>query len=112
MKFTGEMIAADVGQFVQHSHRKVVPSGLMVTLSLVERNLAVLVVLAPNVYLDFWLGDQVLEISGEFTVLAHIRCQEGDDSSLHFAIGQSVHKLSLCLMQNVGPTCGIVGAAH
>ena len=98
---TGEMIAADVGWFVKHSHRKVVPSCLMVTLCLVDGKLAVFVVLAPHIFLDTGLGEQMLEISGEFAFLVHIRCQAGDDNSLHFAIGQSVHELSLCLMRNV-----------
>ena len=106
MKFNGEMpvIAADVGQFFKHSHRKVVLSGLMVTLSLVGGKHAVFVILAPQIFLDIWLGEQMLEISGELALLVHIRCQEGDDSSLHFAIGHSIRELSLCLMQYVGPT--------
>ena len=79
-KFTGEMIAADVGQFAKHSHRKVTT--------------------------------EMLEISGEFAVLVHIHCQEGEGSSLHLVIGQSVHELSLRLIWNVGPTCGIVGVTH
>ena len=50
--FTREMIAADVWWFVKHSHQKVVPSALMVTLSLVDGKLAVFVVSAPDIILD------------------------------------------------------------
>ena len=84
----------------------------MVTLRLVDGKLSVLVEFGLQIFLDIWLGEKMLEISGEFTVLVHIRCEKGDGSALHFAIDQSVHELSLCLMRNVGPTYGMVGAAH
>ena len=69
-------------------------------------------VLAPHLFLDIWLGEQMLEIPGEIAFLVHVRCQEGNCCSLHFSIGHGVHELSLRLMRNVGPTCGMVGAAH
>ena len=59
-KFTGEMIAADVGQFAKSSHQKVMPSCLMVTLSLVDGKLAFKVVLAPHIGLDIWPVEQML----------------------------------------------------
>ena len=112
MTFTGEMSAADVGWLFKNIPRKVAPSGLMVALSLVGGKHAVFVILAPQIFLDIWLGEQMLEISGELALLVHIRCQEGEGSSLPFVIRQSVHELSLRLLRNVGPICGIVGAAH
>ena len=52
MKFTIKMSAAGIERFLKQSHRKVVPSGLMVTLTLVDWRLVVLVVLAPHIFLD------------------------------------------------------------
>ena len=112
MTFTGEMSAADMRRLLKYSQRKVAPSGLMVALRLVDGKLAFLVLLAPHIFFDIWLGEQMLEIPSELAFLVHVRCQEGNSSSLHFAIGHGVHELSLRLMRNVGPTCGMVDAAH
>ncbi len=54
----------------------------------------------------------MLETRSEFAFLVQIRCEEGEGSSLHFVIGHCVYELSLLLMWNVGPTYGIVDAAH
>ena len=70
--FTGDMIGADVDRFFKHSQRKVAPSGLMVALCLVDGKLACLVILALHVFFDIWLGEQMLEISGEFGFLVHV----------------------------------------
>ena len=112
MKFTGEMSAADVGRLFKYSQRKVAPSGLMVALRLVDGKLAFQVLCARHVFFDIWLGEQMLEIPGEFAFRVHICIQEGSSCSLHFTIGHCVHELSLRLMLNVGPTYWMVCAAH
>ena len=75
MTFTGEMSAADVGCPSKNIPRKVAPSGLMVALSLVDGKLACLVLCALHVFFDIWLGEQMLEIPGEFAFLVHVGCQ-------------------------------------
>ena len=65
-----------------------------------------------HIVLDTCLGEQMLEMSGEVTLLVNIRSQERKSSSLHFAIDNGVHELALGLMRNVGPDCGMVCAAH
>ncbi len=54
----------------------------------------------------------MLETFSEVTFLVHVGGEEGERGPLHFAIRNGVHELSLRLVRNVGPTCGIVGAAH
>ena len=83
MTFTCEMSAADVVRLFKYSQRKVAPSGLMVALRLVDGKLALLVLLAPHIFFDIWLGEQMLEIPGEFAFLVHVRCQVGNSGSLH-----------------------------
>ena len=75
MTFTCEMSAADVGRLFKYSQRKVGPSCLMVALFLVDGKLALLVLLAPHIFYGIWLGEQILEIPGEFAFLVHIGCQ-------------------------------------
>ena len=57
------------------SQCKVAPSGLMVALRLVDGKLACLVLWALHVFFDIWLGEQMLEIPGEFAFLVHVGCQ-------------------------------------
>ncbi len=83
----------------------------MAALSLVSGKLAVLVVLALHLFLNIWLGKQMFETSSEFAILIHIGCLKGKGSFLHFVKGLSVHKFSLRLMWNVGPTYVMVGGA-
>ena len=75
MTFTSEMSAADVGRLLKYSQRKVAPSGLMVALRSVDGKLAFLVLLAPHRFFDIWLGEQMLEIPGEFSFNVHVFCQ-------------------------------------
>ena len=75
MTFTGEMSAADVGCPSKNIPRKVAPSGLMVALRLVDGKLACLVLCALHVFFDISLGEQMLEILGEFAFLVHVGCQ-------------------------------------
>ena len=75
MKFSYEMSAADVGRLFKYSQRKVAPSGLMVALRLVDGKLAILVLLAPHIFFDIWLGEQMLKISGELAFLVNVGCQ-------------------------------------
>ena len=102
MKFTCEMSAADIGRLFKYSQRKVAPPCLMIALRLVGGKLAFEVLLVPHIVFDIWLGEQMLEIPGEFAFLVHVRCQEGNSCSLHFSIGHGVHELSLRLKLNVG----------
>ena len=117
--FTGDMIGADVGSFIIHSQRKVVPSCLMVALRLVDGKLAVFVVLAADlalhIFLDIWMGEQMLETSGEFAIFVHIRCQKGDCSSLHFEFIRNRSECTRALPlfdAESRATYGIVSAAH
>ena len=75
MTFTGEMSAADVGCPSKNIPRKVAPSGLMIALRLVDGKLAFPVLFAIHVFFDIWLGEQMLEILGEFAFLVHVGCQ-------------------------------------
>ena len=75
MTFTGEMSAADVGCPSKNIPRKVAPSGLMIALRLVGGKLAFEVLLVPHIFFDIWLGEQMLEILGEFAFLVHVGCQ-------------------------------------
>ncbi len=106
------MIGADVGLLSKHIEREVSPSGLMVALRLVDGELAGTLMFALDKVLYIFLREKMLEALSEITYLFHIRIEEGNECALHFAIGHCVHELSLRLMLNVGPTCGIVGAAH
>ena len=113
IKFTGEMRGAYIGRQSKLRQREVAPAGLMVKLSLVDGELGGdLEAVALDIILDTCLGEQMLEISGEVTLLVNIRSQERKSSSLHFVIGNGVHELALRLMRNVGPDCGMVCAAH
>ena len=112
-KFTGEMRGADVRVFSNLRQREVAPTSLMVALSLVDGELGIdLEEVALDIILNTDLVAQMLEISGEVTLLVNIRCQESKSCSLHVAKGHCVHELALGLMQNVGPDCGMVCAAH
>ena len=72
-------------------------------------NLLTHVVVAPGLR-D--LVAQMLEISGEVTLLVNICSQESKSRSLHVVKGYCVHALALRLMWNIGPDCGMVCAAH
>ena len=84
----------------------------MVALSLVDGELALLEEVAFQIILNTGLGKQMLEVSGEVTLLANIRLHERQSSAIHFAKGHCVHELALRLVRNVGPDCGMVFAAH
>ena len=85
----------------------------MVALSLVDGELGGdLEAVALDIILDTCLGEQMLEISGEVTLLVNIRSQESKSCSLHFAIGNGVHELAFRLMRNVGPDFEMVCDAH
>ena len=66
------MSGAYVGRSSKLRQRKVVPAGLMVALRLVDGKLALKVLLALYIFLDIWLGEQMLEISGEVTFIVNI----------------------------------------
>ena len=84
----------------------------MVTLRLVDGKLSVLVEFGLQKLLDIWLGEKMLEISGEITFLVNIRSQESKRRFLHIAKGNSVRELALALMRNERPNSGMVSAAH
>ena len=106
------MRGAYIGRYSKLRQREVAPAGLMVALSLVDGELAFLEEVALQIFLDTGLGEQMLEISGEVTLLVNIRSQERKSCSFHCAKGRCVHELALRLMRNVGPTCWMVCAAH
>ena len=107
------MRGADVRVFSKLRPREVAPSGMMVALSLVDGELGVnLEKVALNKILNTDLAAQMLEVSGEVTLLVNICSQERKSRSLHFAKCHGVHELALGLMRNVGPDCGMVCAAH
>ena len=109
------MRGADVRVFsnLNLRQREVAPTGLMVALSLVDGELGIdLEEVALQIFSDTCLGEQMLEMSGEGTLLVNIRSQESKSRSLHCAKGRCVHELALRLMQNVGPDCEMVCAAH
>ena len=56
------MSGAYVGRSSKLSQREVAPSGLMVALRLVDGKLAFLVLLAPHIFFDIWLGEKMHEI--------------------------------------------------
>ena len=66
-----------LGGFPKKKNRKVLPSGLMIALSLVDKRLVIFVVLAVHVFLEIWLGPQMLETSTELAlaILVHICCR-------------------------------------
>ena len=106
------MRGADVRVFSKLRQREVAPPGLMVEWSLVHGELALPEEVALHIILNTDLDEQMLEVSGEVTLLVNIRSQESKSRSLHCAKGQCVHELALRLMQNVGPDCEMVCAAH
>ena len=107
------MRGAYIGRLSKLRQREVAPTGMMVALSLVDGELGVnLEKVALDIILNTELVAQMLEVSGEVTLLVIIRSQERKSRSLHFAKGHCVHELALRLMRNVGPDCGMVCAAH
>ena len=106
------MRGAYIGRHSKLRQREVAPPGLMVALSLVDGELALPEEVALHIILNTDLDEQILEVSGEVTLLVNIHSQERKGLSLHFAKGHCVHELALRLMRNVGPDCGMVCAAH
>ena len=85
------MRGADVRVFSNLRQREVAPTGLMVALSLVDGELGIdLEEVALHIILNTELVAQMLEVSGEVTLLVNIRSQERKNRSFHFA------KRSLC----------------
>ena len=84
------MRGAYIGRYSKLRQREVAPPGLMVALSLVDGELAFLEEVALHIILNTELVAQMLEVSGEVTLLVNIRSQERKNRSLHFA------KRSLC----------------
>ena len=98
-----------IGRHTKLRPREVAPPGLMVALSLVDGELALL---EHHIILNTDLDEQMLEVSGEVTLLVNIRSQDRKSRALHFAKGHCVHELALRLMRNVGRDCKMVCAAH
>ena len=75
-----------IGRYAKLRQRDVAPAGVMAALSLVDGDLGIdLEEVALQIFLDTGLGEQMLEISGEVTLLVNIRSQESKSRSLHVA---------------------------
>ncbi len=70
--FTCDMIGADVGLFLKGPERKIAPSGMVVTLGLVDGKTAIQEVLGSNKFYNPLLSNQMLEACSKFARLIQI----------------------------------------